>query len=263
AINQLKNLPSKPAATHLWFMYALITIYILSPLLKKLMDSMTENLARYMFAVWAVFGALLPTAAFFARPGYRALLSLDPSYNLNIMNGYLGYFLFGYLFFKSDIRFSKRSLLCILTADTLFIALGTWLATTRIGQYTEMYKGYTRAFVFVLSIAAFLLAKEAFTGRRLSKKAGPAVKFLSAVSFGVYLVHNLLVNFISQKINLYPAGSVHVLFCCYFAALFVSIVFIVLLASIKPVCFLFTGLTYDFAGKSCNIPFLVKKIRGG
>lgn len=43
-VSKLKNLPAKPATTHLWFIYALIPLYLLSPLLKKLMESVTEEL---------------------------------------------------------------------------------------------------------------------------------------------------------------------------------------------------------------------------
>jgi surface polysaccharide O-acyltransferase-like enzyme len=47
-LNKLKNAPGQPTTVHLWFMYALIPLYMLSPLLKKMLDALTKDLVRYL-----------------------------------------------------------------------------------------------------------------------------------------------------------------------------------------------------------------------
>jgi surface polysaccharide O-acyltransferase-like enzyme len=53
--DKFQNITGRPVTVHLWFMYALIPLYLLSPVLKKLMDSMTGNLITFMLIIWVVF----------------------------------------------------------------------------------------------------------------------------------------------------------------------------------------------------------------
>ncbi|MCX7924086.1 MAG: acyltransferase [Clostridia bacterium] len=259
-IKKLKNAPSQATTIHLWFMYALIPLYILSPLLKKMLDALTSNLVKYLLLLWLVFSSIIPTLVSLMPIRFQPLLKLNPAYNLNFMSGYLGYFIAGYFLMAYGTRLSKKLLVGIITADTLIISMGTWIKTSQTGRYSELFKVYSHVFTLVLSISLFLLARELFRDRRLSNKVSGIVKFLSQISFGVYLLHNLVVDFVSRKVMEWPANSVGTLFVAYFIILFITIAFVILLASFKPTCFIFTGVSYTSACKTCNIQYFFRKI---
>lgn len=259
---KLKNAPSQATTVHLWFMYVLIPLYVLSPLIKKMLDALTRDLAKYLLLIWLLFSSVLPTVTAFLPQKYHSFLTLNPAYNLNFMGGYLGYFIAGYFLAAGRRRLSKKLLMGIIGVDILIISIGTWVKTSELNQYSEFYKGYSRLFTLVLSIALFLLVREFFRNRRLSGKASGIVSFLSQISFGVYLLHNLVVDFISRKImGLWPAESIGALLMAYVVILLITIVIVVLLASFKFTCFAFTGVTYANACKSCNFQYLFRKIR--
>lgn len=259
---KLVIMPSQAAAVHLWFMYALIPLYILSPILKKLVDTMTEDLVKYMLIIWLAFSSFLPTVASLAPVKFQPLLVLDPNYNLNIMNGYLGYFLIGYYLLNYGERISKKLLIGIIAVDTAVISLGSWWKTIETGSYSEIFKVYSRLFILILSIAVFLLAKELMAERRLPRTVSGILQVLSNTSFGVYLLHNLVVDFVSShEVNLWPAGSIHTLFLSYFVILLISLACIIMLASCKLTCYAFTGMTYENACKTCNIQYFLNRLR--
>ena len=260
-LSKLKNITSQPTTVHLWFMYALIPLYLLSPLLKRLVDALTRNLTRYLLLLWVVFASLLPTLASLLPAPIQSFFVINPSYNLNFLNGYLGYFILGYYLFKDEKHYSKKRLVGIILLDTFIISLGTWLKTSQIEQYSEIFKSYTRIFTLILSVSIFLLVKEIYSERVLSKPWSGIVKVLSAASFGIYLVHNLLVDLISRLIKLGPAQSLLVLFGGFVAVFAVSLVGMIVAASLKPFCYIFTGLSFKAASESMNIQYFAKKIR--
>lgn len=260
AAKKLAYMPSQPTTVHLWFMYALIPLYLLSPILKKLVDAMTESLVKYIFVIWVVFSSVLPTAASFLPAKYQPMLRLNPEFNLNFMSGYLGYFLIGYYLFIYSRPVSKKLLVGIIAIDAAVISAGTWWKTTETGSYSEMFKSYSGLFVLILSIAVFLLAKEVMAEHQLPAPASWILQVLSLTSFGVYLVHNLGVHFVSAYIvNLWPASSISVLLLWYLAIVLASLACIILLASCRLTCFIFTGMPYKDACETCNIQYFLSR----
>ncbi len=259
ALKRLINMPGQPTTVHLWFMYALIPLYILSPILKRLVDSMDRKLVFYVLALWIIFGSILPTIAAFMPEAYRPLFVLNGSYNLNFMTGYAGYFIAGYYLMEYKGNVSKEFIAAIILADTVIISIGTWWKTSGAAVYSEMFKSYSKLFMLILSVAIFLLFKEMLKGRRLPGLASRLVQFMSGLSFGIYLLHNLLVDLISRIVGLWPAVSVSMLLLCWLAVLFASAFCIFILASLKPFCYAFTGLKYESACKTCNFSFLIQR----
>lgn len=243
AADKLVHLPGRPTAIHLWFMYALIPLYILSPLIKKLIDSLSHGLAIYLLSIWVIFSSILPTLALFLPNSVRPLAVLDPRYDLSVMAGYAGYFVAGYYLMQEGVRVPKKVLTLVIIADTACIAVGTWWKTTAGGVYAEGFKTYTGLFVLILSVALFLLFKALLRERELKGTVGTAVRILAPLMFGVYLIHNLLVDLMARLIPWFPAGSVPELIGSYFVVLAASVAFVFVVSRIK-------GLSYVLGGSS-------------
>ena len=242
---RLRYLPSRPTAIALWFMYALIPLYILSPFIKRLVDSLTRGGALYLVGLWAFFSVLLPTIAAFVPGPYSAIFILDPKYNLSIMAGYAGYFVLGYYLMKMQRPIAKKWLGLVILGDTAAMTLGTWWKTTDAGPYSEVFKTYIQLFTVVMSVALFLLFKEWLRERCLRPVFAAGVQVLAPLAFGVYLVHNLLVDLISRLTGWSPAGSIPILIAYYVVVLAASVAVAVVLSAVKPLCWIFTGQRYS------------------
>jgi surface polysaccharide O-acyltransferase-like enzyme len=244
AIDKLKHLPSQPTAIALWFMYALIPLYILSPLIKRLVDSLSREAAIYLMALWVFFSCILPTVASFAPQSLRPIFTLDSRYDLSVMAGYAGYFVAGYYLMRLRRPVPKKWLAAVIGVDLVAISLGTWGKTAQLGAYSELFKTYTHLFTVVMSCALFLLCKELARDRALGKVAATAVGMLTPIAFGVYLVHNLLVDLFSRLTDWSPAGSIPLMVAYYLVVLVASVALIAALAAIRPLCWVLTGQRY-------------------
>lgn len=253
ALDRLKNLPSRATTVHLWFMYALIPLYVLSPLLKKFVDSLDKKLINYTLFIWVFFASVLPTIAAFIPESYRSLFVLNSAYNLNFMTGFAGFFIAGYFCMRYNGRIPIRYLITAVILDTILIALGTWWKTSAQANYSEMFKSYTRIFILVLSICLFLLFKELFRGRKLSAMASSLLQMFSQLSFGVYLVHNLLIDFLSRITDLWTTNSIAQIVVSYLVILLFSHIIVIILASIRPLCYIVTGMKFRDACNCCNL----------
>jgi surface polysaccharide O-acyltransferase-like enzyme len=238
AVARLKSLPGDPVIVPLWFMYAIIGAYLLSPLLKRLVDGLTRSQVIYLLVIWALASCLLPTMAALMPESVSPLFTLNAKYGLDFFGGYLGYFLLGYYLAKTKRSFSKSLLVLLICFDAAVIAVGTWRATQADIVNPEAFKSYLHVFTVVMSSAMFLLFKEVMRQRSMGRILGRTVSFLAPLAFGVYLVHSLMIDlFTSWK----PITSVGLLLAYYVCELVGSILVVAALSSLKPFSYVFVG----------------------
>ncbi|MGR5959309.1 acyltransferase [Bacillus cereus] len=82
-IKSILYMPNQAATVHLWFMYAIIPLYILSPLLKKMVDALSKELIKYMLILWFIVSSLLPTIAVLVPNELKPIFTLYPNFDMN------------------------------------------------------------------------------------------------------------------------------------------------------------------------------------
>lgn len=192
---EIYKIPSQPVSIHFWFMYSLIPLYILSPVIKLIADKADKRILRYMLGVWIIAAAVYEVR-FFMPVNTSALLNISMLDQANIANGYLGYFMLGYFLGKKDIKINIFVLLGITAALIGVIAFGTYYYTVFFGSYCEHFKSYNDILVMALSVCLFLMGKKI---KSVPKPVMPVIKVLSRASFGVYLTHNIFISIFSHE----------------------------------------------------------------
>ena len=110
----------------------------------------------------------------------------------------------------------------------------------------------------MLAAALFLLARSYGEGR----SSGRALTALSGLSFGVYLVHPMAIQFWQKAWTAWitPAVDTIPLQLGYYLAILLScLVGVALLMSVKPLCWLFTGQSFSSACRECNLFALFRR----
>lgn len=182
-LRALPAIAAHEAAPPYWFLYYLIPLYLLSPLLAAAANGLTEKGWRYLGSLALVIcayktcGALIPAVDAFRIEIFERLF---------LLSGCAAYFFFGFYLHRMQASLPNRVLIAIIFADVALISLGTWIRSAD-GVLDQSFQSYNLLFTLVLAVSVFLLAKQ--NAGRFSARARKIFAWLAARSFGVYLCH--------------------------------------------------------------------------
>ena len=209
--------------------------------------------------LWLIATIGMDTLCDLAPAGpWQSALTVHWTLNLDFVGGYLGYFLLGARLARLQKLPRRGALWGVTAASFAVIAAGTFWLTSRTGVYDERIKSYLHLFTAVLAAALFLLARSYGEGR----SSGRALTALSGLSFGVYLVHPMAIQFWQKAWTAWitPAVDTIPLQLGYYLAILLScLVGVALLMSVKPLCWLFTGQSFSSACRECNLFALFRR----
>ncbi len=181
---------------HLWFLYALIGVYLITPLLRPIAASAPRSVLWYFMALWLFF-----------QPG---MTLLEQAWDLRIgvsvpmATGFIGYFILGYLL--SEVSLSPRSIwiaFIVWLTGAFATAAGTYLMSLQVGEFSEFFYQYLSLNVMLASAGSFLLLKSLSGHKSLAHPVTlNLVKKAAAASFGIYLIHVLVLDIIGGHIPL-------------------------------------------------------------
>src|SRR3990172_8225072 len=181
----------EPVYYHLWFMYLLIGLYLLAPLLGIYMKHSCCCHAWYYLALWF---ALVPVLTFI-ESWFDITTYISPGAGNTIFE-FTGYFILGWMLRDFEARPATKILLVLFFLTGLFItAYGTYLTTIvrSNGQFRDLCYEYWSFNVFMMSVSIFLLGKgmklAIFSRYDYGRKA---LHVTAACVPGIYLVHAMV-----------------------------------------------------------------------
>lgn len=178
----LQEVLAGPMFYHLWFMYVLIGLYLVTPLLRRLVSAASPGELNYFLALWLLLSCLLPMSG--------ALLKLPIGIPAEFVGGFVGYFLLGQVLSRQSPP-PRPWLLAGFGFGTGLTIWGTWALTLRKqGLLDQLLYSYFSPNVVLMAVTIFWL----FQGIRFAPAlaASPWLRQLSGASFGIYLCHPLL-----------------------------------------------------------------------
>ncbi len=198
--NLVPELLAGPISFHLWFVYMLLGLYLLAPLLGAFLDVARPRLAAYAVGVWLLGASVLPMA--------ERLVGLETWFSPERENSPLmlvGYFLLGPILARRELpgrgaRYAAPALVLAVA----FTAASTYLLTAAAGgDYQPLFYEYYSLNVVVMSAAVFVLAKGGGGSRGDGEAAGRRARWWRAMSgrvFGIYLVHVAVLDVLTQGV---------------------------------------------------------------
>jgi surface polysaccharide O-acyltransferase-like enzyme len=187
---------------HLWFLYPLLGVYLAIPFASALRQSKDTRLFHYAVALWFCSTAVLPTIgqSLTASTGFDCTIAFEfPAFT-----GFLGVAMAGPVIGELEQKRTNVALAGLVLAFGVGTTFGltVWHAVVA-GETTQKYFGYLRPEVLLASGALFYLL------RVLLSKEQRAFKQLAGLSFGVYLVHPLVMELLAIRLmQRFPTGLV-------------------------------------------------------
>ena len=180
---------------HMWFLYMILGLYIVVPILRCITASKQGTL--YFLLLAGTLNCVIPYLPDWGP--FTLMGAFAGKMEFNIPLGYSFYFVLGYWLYANDItkkaRIALYSLGGLATAATF--ALTTILSLKTGSTDTSFYENFSPT-VCLTSIALFLAFKHIdVTGRnKMSKKK--AITALSKSTLGVYMIHMIVLDGLSD-----------------------------------------------------------------
>ncbi len=194
---------------HLWFITSIIGCYIVVPLLRKITES--EELTKYflilciMFAV--VINKVLPLleSVPFGGISYTAELAgvFADSLNIRMVLGYPMYMVLGYYLSKKDFgRVGQVVISCLGVLGYVLMVALTYGYSVAKQRHDDTFFSYFSVPTLLMAVGLFTFGKYFLSKVKINEKASKVVQAVSRYTFGVYLVHVLVLNFLDKTLGL-------------------------------------------------------------
>ncbi len=184
------SLPLKPSFSAAWFMYVLIGFYLIAPIMSVWIKNTSRRWIEYALVLWAL-STMIPYASYFVDfPQNIHDTMLSP------FVGYLGYMLLGYYLYRYPLHNESTKyktiawIVLVLLAVVLPIRL--YFFTEKYGLTYMLYDDLHINIVAYMAIYFILITPI----KKLPQWAMEGVSRLAKLSFGIYLCHTAIFQYI-------------------------------------------------------------------
>ena len=178
---------------HMWFFYALIGIYLVTPVFRIFTTYARPARLLYFIGIWFLFASVWP----FIQAAVKLFwgIKLDFYLPVGAVQGFIGYFILGYyLRAHASEKWEQRAPGIALAALGICM-LGTYAACLKTGYYHVLFYENVAPNVAIYAAALFLIAKKAAPQlEKLAPRAKSLLTEFSKASFGVYLIHPMVME---------------------------------------------------------------------
>ena len=185
--DQLFRLFFTPYRAHLWFLYSILVIYAVQPILKITLTKANKGIKVILFLIWFLLSTLSMYSNVIAK--YFTIFS------------YIGYFCIGkYLYdFVKEQDLKKYNIISIIML--VFLYTGSiylnFVASKRFNMFYNTFFAYRTPYIIFATFIFFILIYNIYH----SKKPNKIILLLSNLSLGVYLIHGIYLDITCKLFN--------------------------------------------------------------
>lgn len=178
---------------HLWFLYFLVGVYLIIPVLRLLVVSEGRSLLWYVIVLWLFFEPVLSLAEKF--------LDLKTNIPVPLATGFVGFVILGYLL--GELSISKGLFYLAIfgwVATAIFTFISTYYLNKSAETFDYFFYWYLSLNVIVNSASGFIMIRWLAGQSWLSTpNFQKIIRWVSATSFGVYLIHPFILALLSDR----------------------------------------------------------------
>jgi len=190
-LEAFKQLYTATSWSPLWYLYMLIGLYLLLPFYKKIAAHSSEKELRYLLLIYLVFLSLL---------SLTELANVASGFYIHVSTIYPFYLFLGYAIHTGAIRIPRPVSVLLILVGTVGIVLGTKYVLDSGNTAVTMLWKYNSILVILQSAGLFSL----FDSEKAGERELRFLKELDLCTFGVYLIHIILVKYAWAVLGLNP-----------------------------------------------------------
>lgn len=168
---------------HMWFLFLIMEFYLFRPLLYYICKDI--RIMKYFLVLWIALRFILPLLQL--TPVLAWTMPFISRFELNMITGWMGYFILGYYLTQKEFPKKIRAILYALGCCGFFATiLLTYFTSQSAGEYNGSYCSPSSLTVLPFATAVFLAFR--YSKMECEKYAGMIGK-LSGCTLTVYMVH--------------------------------------------------------------------------
>ncbi len=198
--NWLILIASGPVMYHLWFLYAIIGLYALLPLLRRFYQTSTPSERLWVLIVWFVVSSLGPAISSALNPQSCGALSAGKIaivYHLSLFNGCAGFLLLGAVLAQKPMHYSFG--LALYGLGSLATMGAVYLHSMHIGKPCETFYSSASPFVIIAACGLFSTVMS-----RPPSKPSRMVSAAAECTLGIYCLHIFIIGPVFKWMHLTP-----------------------------------------------------------
>ena len=191
---------------HMWFIYMIIGLYMITPFLKKII--VDNTLTKYFIVLAFIFALLVPEIIsiinlFSSQYGDFAE-SVVEQVHLKMVLGFTIYFIVGSCL--NNVTLSNKAKLIIYILGIVgFVSTVVFslIISKKLGKPIAIFYSNESVNVFFEAVSVFVLVKSIISKFKFSDKTINVISLLSKYSFAAYLIHALILTMLNKFANLH------------------------------------------------------------
>lgn len=181
-LNEVKNLLTGYTYSHLWYLYLLIGLYIVTPLLSKMLKNLNNKELKQLLFIGFFITSFIPTIELLTNVN---LIKYIEPYRVLSFSYFIFYYILGYYLSKETIP-KPKLILFISTILLIGISILANIVSIKTGTATTYSETYNIIGILIVS-SLFTIIKEKY-----KDKKNKAINEIGKLTFGIYLIHLLI-----------------------------------------------------------------------
>src|SRR5665647_3151477 len=138
---------------HFWYVYILIGLYLITPLLRVVVANADWRIIRYFLIIWFIGTGIVTIVTLYANLSSQTIWFKN---NVFLLTGLIGFFILGAYAVK--LRFRSSVLYLGLILSTAWTILGTFFLVGTLGEsYSQFFLDASSFSVIIASVTMFLI----------------------------------------------------------------------------------------------------------
>ena len=198
---------------HLWYLFALIGIYLVTPILKLIIKKDNMKYIEWYLLLSMIVIFIIPITNFliYLFTHQKFLTEYANKFDVTIFNSYCAYFVLGWYLRNKSFSKKQTKLIFILgIAGILMTLFGAYFLTGVLNLGYQKFHSLKTINIFFYSVLVFMLIQKHI---HIFEPMRNVIEWLSKRSFGVYVAHVLVLIVVAKVITISnPVVSLLVVF---------------------------------------------------
>ena len=210
---------------HFWYIYTLCGMYVLAPFFKRIVDNCTKRQVLLLLLVVLFPTTFIPFVCIFTKLNIYGFPTM--------LNGYFGFFIFGYLLGKWPPERKWRIVMYGLGIAAWFGgALGNYLTSS--AEQMPLQFNYGHNLVHFMTAGAFFVLMQALSDKLEKILPAKTIKYWASLTFGIYLCHVMCMDMWNHFVVTF-ATPAYCIVNSFAGSVIVSTLAVLCISRIKPI----------------------------